>query len=103
MLQHRNNSANLEKFTSLDILIVGETLVGLAIENIPSNCTYRLHKQETDVGLAQLDPFTHDHSIPARLDKFIYCLVIRLVDYWKKLETLILIYFMRYIAPRNIS
>ena len=61
-----------KKFTSLEIIIFGETPLWFWQLNIPSNCSFSLHEQVTDVGLVQLDPFTHNLNLTLdKVDKFI--------------------------------
>ena len=61
-----------KKFTSLEIIIFGETPLWFWQLNIPSNCSFSLHEQVTDVGLVQLGPFTHNLNLTLdKVDKFI--------------------------------
>ena len=61
-----------KKFTSLEVIIVGESPLWFWQINMPSNCVFYLHEQVTDVGLVQIDPFTHDLSLTLKkVDKLI--------------------------------
>ena len=52
-----------KEFAALEVWLAGETPHWFWEMNLPQNCTFKLYKEVTDIGLVQVGPFKHEVKV----------------------------------------